>query len=123
MLVDAAIGHSVLLLANTLVSLALWLLWPMAGLYFGLCIGIPEIRPYWKGGNRFELFSCLGCAITCGGTWLLYASIITGLLGEGFYRFLYPVGLLGVAIAILGGWIEAAEEESDRNRRARRFKK
>jgi hypothetical protein len=98
-------------------------MWPFAGGYFALCIGIREIRPYWRNGARFELFSCIGCTIAFAGTWLLYALITTELLGERFYGLMYPVALLGIAVAIIGGWIEAFEEHEDYKRRARWFKK
>lgn len=105
------------------VTLALWLLWPFAGLYFGLCVWIPEIRPYWRNGYRFGLFSCIGGTVALGVTWLLHVAFITGLVRDWFLGFLYPIGLLGILIAMVGGWIEAADEESNRKRLERLFKK
>lgn len=117
-------GRSALpLITVNLIRSVLWIMWPLAGGYFALCIGIREIRPYWHNGTRFELFSCIGATIAFAGTWIIYALIVTKLVGQRFYGLIYPVAVLGLAVTIIGGWIEFLEEHEDNKRRARWFKK
>ncbi len=99
----------------------LWVLWPMAGAYFALCIGIPEIRPFWRNGVRFGPFSSIGFTISFLGSWLVYASVIVGLFTERVFGLIFVVVGLGVAVAMVGGWIEFFEESEDRKRRTSRF--
>lgn len=90
--------------AGELIAVSIWI----AGMaYAALCVGIPEIRMYWKGSNtKMGLVSCLGVA-------MFFWSPAFVLLGEsmglisGAYKFAgFLLCLLGLVVAGVGYFID-----------------
>lgn len=82
-------------------------IWFAGMAYFGLCVGIPEIRMYWKGSDtKMGLVSCLGCAMFFWGPALVFMCVATGLTSE-VYKFAgYIFCGLGLLVAGIGYLID-----------------
>src|SRR6185295_7937235 len=84
--------------------------WTVVAFYWALCIWIPEIRFQWQGSwfasaKKLGTLSCVGFTITFLGSWLIFAGTIAGLLSPRFFSATYAVGLLGIMVAMIGGWV------------------
>jgi hypothetical protein len=79
--------------AGELIAVSIW----VAGMvYTALCVGIPEIRMYWKGSDtKMGMVSCLGVAMF----FWIPASV---LLGESMGLILDAYKFAGFLLCVLG---------------------
>ncbi len=90
-----------------------WLIWGVGAFYSLLCVLLPEVRPYIPSGyfytgehKRWGLLGCIEFAMAVWLPGLFYAGIAVGLIAEQHIFGVYLLALLGVVVAIIGGWVE-----------------